>query len=168
MRKFNPNLNVIEAINSFDGNTFRVTELRDAYAQLFKPTKSKSDLRRWCHGLMRTYVKNDLLEQVKVDDSSVMRYRATDCIDEVVSNNSRTAEQSDFTDSINLVIRDRLKQRESEILQSLGATEEIKELKTSLPEISDQLDAELSKLQEMNMRTLGKIEALERLLKCSK
>ena len=92
-------------------------------------------------------------------------YKATDKINNILSGSQKVTSQQDgeFC-SFERDIQERVRKREREILLSLGATEELEELKDIYPERSLLIDATLRKLKEKNVRTLGKIEGLELLL----
>jgi hypothetical protein len=105
---------------------------------------------------------------LSIDESSKSKkriYKATLKLSEML--NGVQTENNQYADelgSFESQLQDRIRKREREILLSLGATEELEELKGIYPGRSPLIDETLRKLKEKNVRILGKIEGLELLL----
>lgn len=165
MRQFTPHPNLVQAISSFDTQRFRVTEIRDRYMRLYPDTQNKNDVRRWVHSFMRTFIKHGLLIDVTENIDKAAHYRATDRLHAL--NNTQTDKKMDYEITLNSSypeIQKRLVARQHDILISLGATEELESLKTEFPDMAARIDQQLSAFKDQNVRTLGKIKALESLL----
>ncbi|MFC3203508.1 hypothetical protein ACFOEW_16990 [Alteromonas oceani] len=164
MRQFTPHPDLVKAISSFGETPFRVTMLRDRYLELFSTNRTKNEVRRWAHSFMRTFVKHGLLIELNGTEYNVAHYMATEKL-----LGERGTEQSGSKDVSPLYnyaseIQKRLQARQKDILISLGATEELESLRKEFPEMASRIDSKLHDLREDNVRTLGKIKALETLL----
>mgnify|MGYP001460314185 CR=1 FL=1 len=165
MSKYISESQLLRAIESYGGNGFRVSELRDYLTETFPTSIDKNSLRRMLYGRCKSLVTRGLLIIDVCGKSKKRIYKATDKINNILSGSQKVTSQQDgeFC-SFERDIQERVRKREREILLSLGATEELEELKDIYPERSLLIDATLRKLKEKNVRTLGKIEGLELLL----
>lgn len=165
MRQFTPHPGLIQAISTFDTQRFRVTEIRDRYMRLYSDTQNKNNVRRWVHSFMRTFIKHGLLIDVTENSDKAAHYRATDKF--LAMNNSQNDEKMDDKTSLKSshpMLQKRLLARQHDILISLGATEELESLKNEFPHMAERINQKLSAFKDQNVRTLGKIKALESLL----
>jgi hypothetical protein len=165
MRQFPPHSGLVQAISTFDTHRFRVTEIRDRYMKLYPDTQNKNDVRRWVHSFMRTFIKHGLLIDVTENSDKAAHYRATVQLRAI--NNPQTDKKMDdelLLNNNHPAIQKRLVARQHDILISLGATEELESLKTEFPDMAARIDQQLSAFKDQNVRTLGKIKALESLL----
>ena len=152
MRQFTPHPGLIQAIVSLDSPRFRVTDIRDCYMTLYPGKQNKNDVRRWIHSFMRTFIKHGLLVDVTENEDKAAHYRQTNKLHSIV----------DSSASHN--IQKRLHARQHDILISLGVTEELESLKSEFPDMALRIDKKLNEFKDQNVRTLGKIKALELLL----
>ncbi|GAB2679400.1 hypothetical protein [Aliiglaciecola aliphaticivorans] len=165
MRQFTPHPGLIQAIVSLDSPRFRVTELRDRYMTLYPGKQNKNDIRRWVHSFMRTFIKHGLLHDVTEKNDKAAHYRATDILRSMVGSpiennvNKQSNTMNNHPD-----IQKRLNARQHDILISLGATEELESLRAEFPDMALRIDEQLRAFKDQNVRTLGKIKALESLL----
>jgi len=165
MRQFTPRPELLQAIRVFNTTPFRVTALRDKYAEMFSSDKDKSELRRWIHSFMRTLVKHGYLEEVEGNHYKAFHFRATSKTLQSSDQNTAPTLVTSHNDALfHTMIQKRLTSRQQDILISLGATEELENLKEEFPSMATQIDTQLSELKEQNVRNLGKIKALESLL----
>ena len=165
MRQFTPHPGLIRAITSLNTSRFRVTELRDRYMALYPDSQNKNDVRRWVHSFMRTFVKHGFLVDVTQKQDKAAHYQATKKLHDTVKPNTET--KSSFQNdkvSNHTEIQKRLSARQHDILISLGATEELENLRKEFPELAPRIDQQLDAFKDQNVRTLGKIKALEALL----
>lgn len=165
MRQFTPHPGLIQAIVSLDSPRFRVTELRDRYMTLYQGKQNKNDIRRWVHSFMRTFMKHGLLHDVTEKNDKAAHYRATDTLRSMVGSpieNNVNKQTKTMNNHPN--IQKRLNARQHDILISLGATEELESLRAEFPDMALRIDEQLRAFKDQNVRTLGKIKALESLL----
>lgn len=165
MRQFTPHPGLIRAISSLNKSRFRVTELRDRYMALYPDSQNKNEVRRWVHSFMRTFVKHELLMDVTQKQDKAAHYQATEKLHDAVSPKSKGNNPAQHDEYFNHTeIQKRLSARQHDILISLGATEELENLKTEFPALAPRIDQQLDAFKDQNVRTLGKIKALEALL----
>jgi len=165
MSKYISESQLLKAVESYQGNGFRVLELRDRLAEECPSNVDKNSLRRMLYGRCESLVTRGLLS---IDESSKSKkriYKATFRLSEMLNDVQTESNQyAEELGSFESQLQDRIRKREREILLSLGATEELEELKGIYPERSPLIDETLRKLKEKNVRILGKIEGLELLL----
>lgn len=165
MRQFTPHPGLIQAIVSLDSQRFRVTDIRDRYMTLYPGKQNKNDVRRWIHSFMRTFIKHGLLVDVTENEDKAAHYRQTNKLHSIVdSSASHNINNQDTLEKNLTEIQKRLHSRQHDILISLGATEELESLKIEFPEMALRIDKKLNEFKDQNVRTLGKIKALELLL----
>ncbi|APE04641.1 hypothetical protein BM528_01640 [Alteromonas sp. RW2A1] len=165
MRQFSPNPDLLQAISSFGKSPFRVTILRDRYIELYPTNKNKNDVRRWIYSYMRTFVKHEFLMDVTQKQDKAAHYQATEMLHDTVKPKSKENNHVRYVEFFNHTeFQKRLSARQHDILISLGATEELESLKTEFPELAPRIDQQLDAFKDQNVRTLGKIKALEALL----
>jgi len=165
MRQFTPHPSLIQTICSLDSPRFRVTDIRDRYMRLYPGKQNKNDVRRWIHSFMRTFIKHGLLIDVTEKEDKAAHYRLTDKLRSMVEPTiNQTMSNQNNSMKNHPEIQKRLNARQHDILISLRATEELESLKAEFPDMTSRIDEQLSVFKDQNVRTLGKIKALELLL----
>lgn len=165
MRQFTPHPGLIRAITSLNTSRFRVTELRDRYMALYPDSQNKNEVRRWVHSFMRTFVKHELLVDVTQKQDKAAHYQATKKLHDAVKPNTKAKPPVQNDEVYNHTeIQKRLAARQHDILISLGATEELENLRKEFPALAPRIDQQLDAFKDQNVRTLGKIKALEAIL----
>jgi len=114
---------------------------------------------------MRTFVKHELLMDVTQKQDKAAHYQANEKLHDAVKPKSiidSPVQDDEFFNHTE--IQNRLSARQHDILISLGATEELENLRKEFPELAPRIDQQLDAFKDQNVRTLGKIKALEALL----
>ena len=166
MRQFKPNPTIVNTINKLDNHPFRITQLRDMFIQLNETGKSHSELRRWLHGSMPSFVKHGLLKKVRIEGGSATHYQPTSNFSHLVR--STAADKSILTkDKTSIYLKKRLHKWQNEILVILGAIEEIEEIKKERDDIADKLTEKYDAFIDKSKRIYGKIQLLEEMIQTS-
>jgi hypothetical protein len=133
--------------------------------RLYPDKQNKNDVRRWIHSFIRTFIKHGLLIDVTENEDKAAHYRLTDKLRSMVEPTIKQNMSNQNNSMKNHPkIQKRLNARQHDILISLGATEELESLKAEFPDMTSRKDEQLSVFKDQNVRTLGKIKALESLL----
>jgi hypothetical protein len=163
--KLDPFVAQIIVAKTFDH--FTTSDVRTAYLVLKnEPSLKPADVRRKIYAELLKLVKKGWLTKLKPTTKGFIRFNKTKIFDE-----DEIGKKCDSTVSINTLIDkkkpliDKLNHYKTELLLNLGESEAYKELYSEFPELIDDLQPQYNKARDNNTRILGKIRAIEGLLK---
>jgi len=156
---------------------FSVVEIRTAYIALNDDEKiDKSDARRFVYSELLKLVNMGWLKKLISNKKGITRYAKTNLFDvcllksqasvSLVIQESSTASIS--TTHIPETLVSRLNSYKSDLLEGLGEIEEYKDLRNQFPNLHELLLENHNEVREKNTRLLGKIKAIEKMIKSNK
>ena len=165
--KLDPVVAQIIVVKSFDN--FTTGDVRTAYLVL----KSDSSLepttvRRRIYAELIKLVKKDWLKKIVTNRKGFTRFSKTKLFDaEKISSktDSKPTNVIEHLDKKKEKLLGKLNIYKAEMLLNLGESEAYKELYSEFPELIDELQPQYNKARDNNTRILGKIRAIEGLLK---
>ena len=167
--KLNPLVTQIIVAPNF--NNFTTSDVRSAYLALKSDSSlDSSTVRRMIYSELLKLVKKDCLKKTRSKNKGPTRFTKTDVFDlKVMPLNEKQKEASvvRYSDKQDLLFA-KLNNYKAELLLNIGESEAYKELYSELPELVDELQPQYNLARDNNTRILGKIKAIEGLLKqCS-
>lgn len=161
---------VAQIIIATDFNHFTTNDVRSPYLTLKNDSSLKPvDARKKIYAELLKLVKKGWLTKVKPSGKGFTRFIKTATFDEGVlrricePNISATV----LTDKKSPLV-DKLNHYKTELLLNLGESEAYKELYSEFPELVDEIQPKYNKARDNNTKILGKIRAIEGLLKQDK
>jgi hypothetical protein len=165
--KLDPLVAQIIVATNFDH--FTTSDVRSAYLALKSdPSLEPSNVRRKIYAELLKLVKKDWLKKSKSKNKGGTRFSKTENFD---INTITTLAKFDVTnspekqDDKQVKLLGKLNHYKAELLLNIGESEAYKELYSEFPELVDELQPQYNKARDNNTRILGKIRAIEGLLK---
>ena len=165
--KFDPFVAQIIVATNFDH--FTTSDVRSAYLALKSdPSLVPTTVRRNIYAELLKLVKKGWLKKLVSNKKGFTRFNKTDVFD---VNAITILAQFDVTNSSEkqgdkqVKLLGKLNLYKSELLLNIGESEAYKELYSEFPELVDELQPQYNKARDNNTRILGKIRAIEGLLK---
>lgn len=165
--KLDPLVAQIIVATNFDH--FTTSDVRSAYLALKKDsTLEPSTVRRKIYGELLKLVKKGWLKKLIAKNNGLTRFSKTEFFDvetimlkvkfEVTNSlNRHDDKQGQLLGKLNIY--------KAELLLNIGESEAYKELYSEFPELVDEIQPQYNKARDNNTRILGKIRAIEGLLK---
>jgi hypothetical protein len=165
--KFDPFVAQIIVATDFDH--FTTSEVRSAYLVLKSdPSLDPTKVRRKIYAELLKLVKKGWLKKLVSNKKGFTRFNKTDVFD---VNAITTLAKLEVTNSLEkqsnkqVKLLGKLNHYKAELLLNIGESEAYKELYSEFPELVDELQPQYNKARDNNTRILGKIRAIEGLLK---
>lgn len=165
--KFDPFVAQIIVATNFDH--FTTSDVRSAYLALKSdPSLVPTTVRRNIYAELLKLVKKGWLKKLVSNKKGFTRFNKTDVFD---VNAITILAQFDVTNSSEkqgdkqVKLLGKLNHYKAELLLNIGESEAYKELYSEFPELVDELQPQYNKARDNNTRILGKIRAIEGLLK---
>jgi hypothetical protein len=165
--KFDPFVAQIIVATNFDH--FTTSDVRSAYLALKSdPSLVPTTVRRNIYAELLKLVKKGWLKKLVSNKKGFTRFNKTDIFD---VNAITILSQFDVTNSSEkqgdkqVKLLGKLNHYKAELLLNIGESEAYKELYSEFPELVDELQPQYNKARDNNTRILGKIRAIEGLLK---
>lgn len=165
--KFDPFVAQIIVATNFDH--FTTSDVRSAYLALKSdPSLVPTTVRRNIYAELLKLVKKGWLKKLVSNKKGFTRFSKTDVFD---VNAITILAQFDITNSSEkqgdkkMKLLGKLNHYKAELLLNIGESEAYKELYSEFPELVDELQPQYNKARDNNTRILGKIRAIEGLLK---
>lgn len=150
---------------------FSAIEVRTAYLIIDDACElSASELRRFVYAELVKLVNRGWLKKQTSKKKGITSYVKTDLFNLNQSQPVQTALQTKVsTDEVNnedyQTIRCRLQDYKNDLLEGLGEAEEYRTLRNDFPLMHDELQPKYNSIRESNSRLLGKIKAIETVIK---
>lgn len=163
---------VAQIIVAKNFNHFTTSDVRSAYLALKRDsTLESSTIRRKVYAELLKLVKKGWLKQIISKKKGLTRFSKTEFFDVkaitlMVKCESSTPVEKDDDKQGQLL--GKLNHYKAELLLNLGESEAYKELYSEFPELVDELQPQYNRARDNNTRILGKIRAIEGLLKQDK
>ena len=167
--KIDPLVDQIIVATNFDH--FTTSEVRSAYLALKSdPSLEPSNVRRKIYAELLKLVKKSWLKKSIPKNKGPTRFSKTDEFDvnTIVLKGKREDPPSVKNGNKQGLLLGKLNHYKAELLLNIGESEAYKELYSEFPELVDELQPQYNKARDNNTRILGKIRAIERLLKQDK
>lgn len=168
--KLDPFVAQIIVAKNFDH--FTTSDVRSAYLALKSdPSLEPSTVRRKIYGELLKLVKKGWLKKLISKKKGLTRFSKTKIFDVKAITLKAKCES---TNSLNKhddkqgQLLGKLNHYKAELLLNLGESEAYKELYSEFPELVDEIQPQYNKARDNNTRILGKIRAIEGLLKQNK
>jgi hypothetical protein len=165
--KFDPFVAQIIVATNFDH--FTTSDVRSAYLALKSdPSLVPTTVRRNIYAELLKLVKKGWLKKLVSNKKGFTRFNKTDAFD---VNAITILAQFDVTNSSEkqgdkqVKLLGKLNHYKAELLLNIGESEAYKELYSEFPELVDELQPQYNQARDNNTRILGKIRAIEGLLK---
>jgi hypothetical protein len=155
---YNPDKKLLNLLREKSNSPYTVIEVRNAYFDGYSPKESKTELRTWVYGQLRTLIKHGYIRILNDVRGRNRTYMNTD---KLVGTKNKLVEENT---SIISVLKNRLENTKMELLTCLGETEEYEALSTLYPDIKKQLQSKFNQAKESNIKLVGKVRALESLM----
>jgi hypothetical protein len=164
--KIDPLVAQIIVATNFDH--FTTSDVRSAYLALKSdPSLEPSNVRRKIYAELLKLVKKDWLKKSKFKSKGGTRFSKTDNFDVstmVLKSKFEEKPSVKYGDKQALLLG-KLNHYKAELLLNIGESEAYKELYSEYPQLVDELQPQYNKARDNNTRILGKIRAIEGLLK---
>ena len=147
---------------------FTTSDVRSAYLALKSdPSLEPSNVRRKIYAELLKLVKKDWLKKSKLKNKGGTRFSKTDNFD---VNTMKLKIKHEEKTSVKhcdkqALLLGKLNHYKAELLLNIGESEAYKELYSEFPQLVDELQPQYNKARDNNTRILGKIRAIEGLLK---
>ncbi|GLX84569.1 hypothetical protein tloyanaT_08210 [Thalassotalea loyana] len=168
--KIDPFVAQIIVANNFDH--FTTSDVRSAYLALKNDsTLEPSTVRRKIYAELLKLVKKDWLKRVISKKKGLTRFSKTEEFDVEAITLKAKCESTisvEKHDDKQGQLLGKLNHYKAELLLNIGESEAYKELYSEFPELVDELQPQYNKARDNNTRILGKIRAIEGLLKQEK
>jgi hypothetical protein len=165
--KFDPFVAQIIARINFDH--FTTSDVRSAYLTLkTDPVLEPSDVRRKIYAELLKLVKKGWLQKSVSNKKGLTRFNKTEDFDVDVITTLAKFEVTNAPrrrDDKQMKLLGKLNHYKAELLLNIGESEAYKELYSEFPELVGELQPQYNKARDNNTRILGKIRAIEGLLK---
>jgi hypothetical protein len=163
---------VAQIITAPNVDHFTTSDVRSAYIALKNdPSIDPIVIRRKVYAELLKLEKKGWLKKLISNKKGLTRFSKTKLFDP----NKLPIETTNNTSKINLVESDKqqhlitkLNHYKAELLLNIGEAEAYKELYTEFPELVDEIQPKYNKARDNNTKILGKIRAIEGLLKQDK
>jgi len=160
---------VAEIIVATNFDHFTTSDVRSSYLTLKSdPALEPSHVRRKIYAELLKLVKKGWLKKLVSKKKGFTRFNKTEVFD---VNAIKTLAKLDVNnsperhDDKQVKLRGKLNHYKAELLLNIGESEAYKELYSEFPELVDELQPQYNKARDNNTRILGKIRAIEGLLK---
>jgi hypothetical protein len=160
---------VAQIIVAANFDHFTTSDVRSAYFVLKNDLSLEPTIvRRFIYAELLKLVKKDWLKKSKSKNKGGTRFSKTEIFD---INTITTLAKFDVTnsperrDDKQVKLLGKLNHYKAELLLNIGESEAYKELYSEFPELVDELQPQYNKARDNNTRILGKIRAIEGLLK---
>ena len=151
---------------------FTTSDVRSAYLVLKSdPTIEPSTLRRKIYGELLKLVKKGWLKKNMSKTKGLTRFSKTELFDaEAITLKTKCEETNSLYehDEKQKQLLGKLNHYKAELLLNIGESEAYKELYSEFPYFVDEIQPQYNKARDNNTRILGKIRAIEGLLKQDK
>jgi hypothetical protein len=151
---------------------FTTSDVRSAYLVLKSdPTIEPSTLRRKIYGELLKLVKKGWLKKIMSKTKGLTRFSKTEFFDaEAITLKTKCEETNSLYeyDEKQKHLLGKLNHYKAELLLNIGESEAYKELYSEFPYFVDEIQPQYNKARDNNTRILGKIRAIEGLLKQDK
>ncbi|MFT6833987.1 MAG: hypothetical protein ACJA0H_000013 [Francisellaceae bacterium] len=151
---------------------FTTSDVRSAYLALKSDsTLEPSTVRRKIYGELLKLVKKGWLKKLISKKKGLTRFSKTDFFDVETITLKAKCEVTNFLnkhDDKQGQLLGKLNTYKAELLLNIGESEAYKELYSEFPELVDEIQPQYNKARDNNTRILGKIRAIEGLLKQDK
>jgi len=166
--KLDPFVAQIIVAKNFDH--FTTSDVRSAYLALKNDSSLEpATVRRKIYAELLKLVKKDWLKRVISKKKGLTRFSKTDDFDvEVIKTKCDSTNPLENDDDKQGQLLGKLNHYKAELLLNIGESEAYKELYSEFPELVDELQPQYNKARDNNTRILGKIRAIEGLLKQDK
>lgn len=163
--KLDPFVAQIIVAKNFDH--FTTSDVRSAYLALKNDSNlDPATVRRKIYAELLKLVKKDWLKRVISKKKGLTRFSKTDDFDvEVIKAKYDSTNTLENDDDKQGQLLGKLNHYKAELLLNIGESEAYKELYSEFPELVDELQPQYNKARDNNTRILGKIRAIEGLLK---
>jgi hypothetical protein len=165
--KLNPLVAQIIVATNFDN--FTTSDVRSAYFALKNDLSLEpTSVRRFIYAELLKLVKKDWLKKFASNKRGFTRFHKTALFD---SHEIALLAMNSVKDSSNTPVNKqnkllaKLNHYKADLLLNIGESEAYKELYSEFPELVDELQPQYNKARDNNTRILGKIRAIEGLLK---
>jgi hypothetical protein len=159
---------VIQIIVATHFDNFTTSDVRSSYMTLKNdPLLDPVDVRRKLYGELLKLVKKGWLNKKPSRGKGFTRFSKTELFD-IRALNEFSAEKTTIKPVIQdkqQTLIDKLKYYKTELLLNIGETDAYKELYTELPELVDEIQPQYNIARDNNTKILGKIRAIESLMK---
>jgi hypothetical protein len=151
-------------------DNFSAVEIRTAYLAIKGDQKlSPPEARRFVYEELQKIVKRGWLKKMTSEKKGITRYSKTKHFNYEFFNNitiNKTPVQSSPTsaNAFNLAMHSRLENYQKELLEGLGAIDELISLRKIYPELWASLKSKYQSLREHNHMLMGKINTIEEIL----
>jgi hypothetical protein len=163
---------IAQIISAANFDHFTTSDVRSAYLALKSdPTLEPSIVRRKIYAELLKLVRKGWLKKVISKKKGATRFTKTEFFDaEALTLKSKFASTNPQWkhDDKQRQLLGKLNHYKAELLLNIGESEAYKELYSELPELIDELQPQYNKARDNNTRILGKIRAIEGLLKQEK
>ncbi len=168
--KLDPFVAEIIAAKNFD--LFTTSDVRSAYLALKSdPSLDPSCIRRKIYAELLKLVKKEWLKKLISKKKGLTRFSKTEFFDVKAITSMIKCESKNslnqHDDKQNQLLG-KLNHYKTELLLNMGESEAYKELYSEFPELVDEIQPKYNKARDNNTRILGKIRAIEGLLKQDK
>jgi hypothetical protein len=165
--KFDPFIAQIIVATNFDH--FTTSDVRSAYLALKSdPSLVPTTVRRIIYAELLKLVKKGWLKKLVSNKKGFTRFNKTESFDVTAITTLANAEvinSHEKQGGKQVKLLSKLNLYKAELLLNIGESEAYKELYSEFPELVDELQPQYNKARDNNTRILGKIRAIEGLLK---
>jgi hypothetical protein len=163
---------VAQIIVAKNFNHFTTSDVRSAYLVLkSEPTLDLSTVRRKIYAELIKLVRKGWLKKVKSKNKGGTRFKKTELFDldamQLFINRKSNNIFAKKDEKIGQ-LQGKLNHYKADLLLNIGESEAYKELYSEFPELVDEIQPQYNTARDNNTRILGKIRAIEGLLKQSK
>ncbi|MEW6991968.1 hypothetical protein AADZ91_14965 [Colwelliaceae bacterium 6441] len=163
---------VAQIIVAVNFNHFTTSDVRSAYLTLkMDPSLDSSSVRRKIYAELLKLVKKGWLKKSMSNKKGLTSFSKTELFNvEEISSKIKPAVtiSTKSIDGKQEQLLSKLNHYKAELLLNIGESEAYKELYLEFPELVDELQPQYNKARDNNTRILGKIRAIEGLLKKDK
>ncbi|PAJ74195.1 hypothetical protein CJF42_11960 [Pseudoalteromonas sp. NBT06-2] len=165
--KFDPLIAQIIVARNFDH--FTTSDVRSAYIALKKdPSIDPIHVRRKIYSELLKLVKKGWLKKLISNKKGFTRFSKTEAFNvETITLKSKLEARNEMDELNNQrpKLLEKLNKYKAEMLLNIGESEAYKELYLEFPELVDEIQPKYNKARDNNTKVLGKIKAIESLLK---
>lgn len=163
---------VAQIIVATNFNHFTTSDVRSAYLALKKdPSLDPSNVRRKIYADLLKLVKKGWLNKLISKRKGITSFSKTDVFDVkaiILKIKCESTNQVKKHDIKQTQLLGKLNIYKADLLLNIGESEAYKELYSEFPELVDEIQPQYNKARDNNTRILGKIRAIEGLLKQDK
>ena len=150
-------------------DNFSAVEIRTAYLAIKGDQKlSPPEARRFVYEELQKIVKRGWLKKMTSEKKGITRYSKTKHFNyeffNIITINKEPVQSSSCANAFNLAMHSRLENYQTELLEGLGAIDELISLRKSYPELWTSLKSKYQSLRENNHMLMGKIKTIEEIL----